>query len=325
MVAAGSWDHFHGGHRQFLTEAFLAAEKVSVGITAQEMIAGKPFAHSLELFEQRKHHMEEFLKEKELGERARLIMLTDVFGTAITDPTIEALLVTAKTHAGGEMVNRKRDELHLPPLQLIEVALLPAADGREISSERIRGGEINREGLVYMDIFATTKILPERLRSRLQKPFGELILGEQVQEKLRNNNPIKVISVGDVVSQYLVANDFMPDIAVIDLMVERQKKYRFVSELGLNPDRVVATVENPAGMIMPELASSIFGAMSNGSGQVVLVRGEEDLAVLPAILAAPLGSVVIYGQPHEGVVWVEVTEAKKTAAYELGLLFGNRH
>ena len=43
----------------------------------------------------------------------------------------------------------------------------------------------------------------------------------------------------------------------------------------------------------------------------IIVDGEEDLATLPAILYAPLGSAVVYGQPNEGSVLVDVTPEKK--------------
>ena len=43
----------------------------------------------------------------------------------------------------------------------------------------------------------------------------------------------------------------------------------------------------------------------------ILVKGEEDLAALPAIAMAPLSSVIIYGLPDKGAVLVRVTESKK--------------
>jgi hypothetical protein len=50
---------------------------------------------------------------------------------------------------------------------------------------------------------------------------------------------------------------------------------------------------------------------------VILVEGEEDLAVIPLILAAPEGAMVLYGQPGEGVVVCEVTDAAKEKAETL--------
>jgi len=49
----------------------------------------------------------------------------------------------------------------------------------------------------------------------------------------------------------------------------------------------------------------------------VLVEGEEDLLTIVAVLCAPEGSVVLYGQPGEGAVLIEVNRAAKKAFREL--------
>lgn len=49
----------------------------------------------------------------------------------------------------------------------------------------------------------------------------------------------------------------------------------------------------------------------------ILIDGEEDLLVLPAIIYAPLGARVYYGQPGEGLVEVVVTHRKKRQALAL--------
>jgi hypothetical protein len=43
-----------------------------------------------------------------------------------------------------------------------------------------------------------------------------------------------------------------------------------------------------------------------------MIDGEEDLLALVAVLYAPEKSLVVYGQPNEGMVVVEVTKEKKT-------------
>jgi hypothetical protein len=43
----------------------------------------------------------------------------------------------------------------------------------------------------------------------------------------------------------------------------------------------------------------------------VVVDGEEDLLTLVAVLHAPEKSLVVYGQPQEGIVVVRVTKQKK--------------
>jgi hypothetical protein len=50
---------------------------------------------------------------------------------------------------------------------------------------------------------------------------------------------------------------------------------------------------------------------------LIIVDGEEDLAVIPLVIAAPDGIIVIYGQPGEGIVLNEVDEGAKAKAAEM--------
>jgi hypothetical protein len=44
---------------------------------------------------------------------------------------------------------------------------------------------------------------------------------------------------------------------------------------------------------------------------MILVEGEEDLLVLPAVFFLPLGGVVLYGLPKKGLVICNVNEKYK--------------
>ena len=69
---------------------------------------------------------------------------------------------------------------------------------------------------------------------------------------------------------------------------------------------------------------------------VVLIDGEDDLAVIPLLLALPLGSCVFYGQParlasesvvgrpEEGIVKISVSEENKKRAYDIVSRFNTR-
>lgn len=50
--------------------------------------------------------------------------------------------------------------------------------------------------------------------------------------------------------------------------------------------------------------------------KVIVVDGEEDLLTLPAMAFAPVGAVLYYGQPNEGINEIDITEAKKQEAEE---------
>ena len=74
-------------------------------------------------------------------------------------------------------------------------------------------------------------------------------------------------------------------------------------------DNVTLNVKSTPGVITDELQETIqkaFQLVKSGFRVLILVDGEEDLAAIPCILMAPPGSLVLYGQPGEGLVVCEV-------------------
>ena len=83
--------------------------------------------------------------------------------------------------------------------------------------------------------------------------------------------------------------------------------------------------KNQPGTIEPKVVRHIFNMIrSSLIHQVrkkIIIRGEEDLLAIPAILFAPIGTVVVYGQINRGVIVVIVTEEKKQHVQKLLLKF----
>ena len=148
--------------------------------------------------------------------------------------------------------------------------------------------------------------LPEAHRELFKKPFG--VLYGSVAELLPLIEGRMVCAVGDVVTHNLLAAGVVPDIAIIDGYTMRSPCNR--SPL-LRGRRV--TVKNPPGTITDDLVAAIDEAVRNRP-VVIFVEGEEDLAVIPLVFAAPPGVAVLYGQPGEGVVLRIVDEAAKQEA-----------
>jgi hypothetical protein len=153
-------------------------------------------------------------------------------------------------------------------------------------------------------------VIPRELRAVFKKPFGELYRGEGLQaaEKVRKSlGDERLIIVGDITLRNMRAVGVKPDLAILDLKSERHRREEPQLE-----GRVVK-VRNPAGTISAELWESIHEAVEK-PGTIILVDGEEDLAVLPCILEADWDTVILYGQPGEGIVLVRVDEEKKLEA-----------
>ncbi|MHC1605564.1 MAG: GTP-dependent dephospho-CoA kinase family protein [Candidatus Methanofastidiosia archaeon] len=152
------------------------------------------------------------------------------------------------------------------------------------------------------------------LETMLKKPLGILIQGEMPQpytllRKVVANETI--VAVGDVVSENLAKVGIEPSLTIID---GKTKRIVRVSE---SVERAEADiiVKNPKSTITKELWEAIKS--SDFKNRKIFIDGEEDLATLPAILFAPEGSMVIYGQPDEGVVIVRVTKEKKDEIWSI--------
>ena len=158
--------------------------------------------------------------------------------------------------------------------------------------------------------------LTEELRRELKEPLGELIKGPIPEPYLRIKDELRgktVITVGDVVTENVLKLGISPSLALYDL---RTKRADYSPDI--NAKAVFMTVSNPPGTITKALLDAIrkaFRLVERGRPVHILVSGEEDLGAIPAVLYAPYGSVVLYGQPDEGVVLIKVTpECKRRCA-----------
>jgi len=158
-------------------------------------------------------------------------------------------------------------------------------------------------------------MLDENLRAQLKKPFGYLCKKDKCSERL--NKFDKIISVGDITTYSVLLYGIVPNICITDDITMREKVPEAVRNK-INAEKYeVLKVSNPAGSITAELINAIIDSMEalKSSKRIrIIVNGEEDLAVIPAVISAPEGTAIIYGQPGEGMVLVEVTEEKKTRA-----------
>nr|WP_303647584.1 GTP-dependent dephospho-CoA kinase family protein [Haloarchaeobius amylolyticus] len=153
--------------------------------------------------------------------------------------------------------------------------------------------------------------LPESLRHAFKDPLGPV---ETDAETLLRDVDGPLVAVGDIVTFHLLRAGRRPDVALVDEKTKRDRVDDEVHETVVDPD---VTVANPAGVLTEALVVALTDALAADEPTTILVDGEEDLATLPAILAAPVGASVVYGQPDEGMVHVRVTEAIQSDIREL--------
>lgn len=320
IAAAGTFDRLHQGHKFFLKGAFSFGERVIIGITSDEFVKNKPLSSEILPFEERKNAVLAFLRQSNYLARTTIFNLDDIYGPAVDkNSPIEAILVTQKTLRGVKMVNLKRKELGLKPLEIIEVDLIKY-QGESLSSTNLRKSPT---------LLNNNFILPKSIRPFLQKPLGKLLKGREENlataalkaKKLLDKNPsFLIITVGDVVTRSFNQLKIPINLAIVDFKIKRKEVIKNLGELGFGKVKPDLVVNNPPSRVSRSLSESIRRALNNPKSKspfIIKVIGEEDLAVLPAIILSPNNTVIFYGQPKEGIVYIKVDDSIKNRTLDL--------
>ncbi len=146
-------------------------------------------------------------------------------------------------------------------------------------------------------------------------PLGTLLPESQANKEnilkhIQENSYI--ITVGDRTTEKMIDFDLIPSLQIIDGIEKREK--REPPKLA-NANEI--TVDNPHAEITSQSVDIIKKAFLMESPVRILVTGEEDLLVLPVCIHAPENSVVLYGQPNEGLVIVKITSEIRNKAQSL--------
>jgi len=157
--------------------------------------------------------------------------------------------------------------------------------------------------------------LPDNLRDKLKKPLGILLKDSDVtKESILKNIPIGsfVISVGDATTEKLLKYGIIPSLQILDGLERRVKR-----EMPLANVKTTLNCTNPPAEITTESLNTIKKAFQSSTPVRITVIGEEDLLVLPVVVFAPENSVVLYGQPNEGLVIVPINAEIRNKAQSI--------
>ncbi|MCX7997191.1 MAG: pantetheine-phosphate adenylyltransferase [Patescibacteria group bacterium] len=324
-AVAGTFDRFHAGHRTLLTTAAASAERLSIGITHPSMTVGKVYSQQIQTLEERTAAVHSFVTGQGWQDRAAYFVLQDIYGPARDDASMDTLVITASSRENARRVNEARRASGMPELELITVPLVRAEDGKPVSSTRIRTGEIDREGRVYDLLFAGHSRFraTREAREQLRVPQGTVykgpeekpaVAGAAVAAVLRDTAPPMIIAVGDIVTATLQEQGIEPDLSIVDYRTRRRE----LPDISHTAPRQYGPLPNEAGTVDAGTALFLSRLIRESVWQrehfQIIIRGEEDLLALPAIMVAPPGAAVLYGQFDQGIVVVLATEEQKKRA-----------
>ncbi len=111
--------------------------------------------------------------------------------------------------------------------------------------------------------------------------------------------------MGDFVSYNILDSGVHPDLVVVDHKIMRK------SVDPIEFDRKFVNVDNPPGTVTAQSQRVIKVAAKECAQLAIIINGEEDLLVLPLMVYLANDSVIIYGQPREGMVVITLTDERR--------------
>lgn len=289
IVLGGTFDHLHAGHRDLLTLAFSLAKKVTVGLTKASMNADKILPGEILPYAIREREILEHIQTLGRKNDIRIIPIKDIYGSTLTDKSLDAILVTPHTQSGAVHINTQRVTRGLPELPIEVCVLKLDALGDVLCSSNIRLGKVNRAGQVYQAIFSKDLQVSDIARAAFRRPFGKALGALKAR-----SNPGSLFVVGDVVTQYCIDHAIRFSRAYID---GRSKHIPYLLKSSPGYTVLQSEIQNPAGFVTKQ-AAELTSESRQTSQEIIHIHGEEDLLTVAAVIMLPFGTRVIYGYPY---------------------------
>jgi len=303
----GTFDRLHAGHHHLIDTAVKNSNQIIVGLTTKKLYKHKEFSQIILPYKERKKDLSKFIESKGVTAQVDIMPLQDIYGPTINNGEIDLIVVSQQTKPGAKIINQKRKSLQLKPLPVKVADLITDESGKYISSTRIRQGLINRQGRSYAQIFNSSISLTPKQKKIISVPQGKLFKQPPNISRSDLLNSPKIALIGDSVTQYFIDHKLPFNYCVIDHLVRRQP---YKVDLKSSKPTLTLTTNNPPGKITRQSFNTIQKLLNSDSG-LIDVSGEEDLLGFPFALLLPINSLVIYGQPKQGIVIIRLTETKK--------------
>ncbi|MCK4327608.1 MAG: pantetheine-phosphate adenylyltransferase [Candidatus Diapherotrites archaeon] len=129
VCVGGTFSAIHKGHEYLFSMAFALGKIVEIGLTSDEFASSK---HSnVPSFAERQAGLERFLSE--MGWGAVICEIDDVYGFAL-EPRFSTIVVSDETRPSADLINEKRIELGLQPLEVVAVPIIKNEKGEKLTS-----------------------------------------------------------------------------------------------------------------------------------------------------------------------------------------------
>jgi len=143
VVVGGTLETLHRGHRVFLQKTFSLDGKIYIGLTSDKMAFETKGRKVLD-FETREKNLRTYVEER-FNIKAKIEKIEDKFGPTLEED-FDYIVVSSESRKTALEINEERQKINKKEIEIVEIELVLAEDGKPISSSRIIAGEIDKEG-----------------------------------------------------------------------------------------------------------------------------------------------------------------------------------
>ena len=130
VCVGGTFSTIHAGHEYLLSVAFALDKPVEIGLSSDSFAERKH--HDVPPFAERKQGLESFLSE--MGWSALVSEISDEYGFAV-EPRFSTIVVSEETKPNADLINEKRIELGIDPLDVVAVPIIKNNKGEKLTSD----------------------------------------------------------------------------------------------------------------------------------------------------------------------------------------------
>ncbi|KDQ18001.1 hypothetical protein BOTBODRAFT_154999 [Botryobasidium botryosum FD-172 SS1] len=129
VALGGTFDHIHAGHKILISiGAFLATEKLIVGVTSDALLVNKSNKEVLEPLDLRMDNVRDLLSIFKPSVEPYIVPIEDVYGPTGWDPNVQGLVVSKETLDGAAAIAKHRKEKGFPELRKFVIDVISATE-----------------------------------------------------------------------------------------------------------------------------------------------------------------------------------------------------